>query len=161
MIHSAICAAANYTPMIILGVFFVLMIVMTIIPQKKRQKKTQEMMDNLAVGDKVMTIGRMVGTIRLIDNENARITLDVGTGDSETLVVFDRNAIGYVIDGQYKPEEKPKRENKGILSKKRGDADDISEAPADAGSPDAAEESSSPAEDTSDIKIDKDEDLKF
>lgn len=160
MIHSAICAAANYTPMIILGVFFVLMILMTIIPQKKRQKKTQEMMDNLAVGDKVMTIGRMVGTIRLIDNENARITLDVGTDDSETLVVFDRNAIGYVIDGQYKPEEKPKKENKGIMSKNKGDADHISDAPEDSGTL-PAEDSSSSADSAGDIRIDKDEDLKF
>ena len=66
--------------------------------QKKRQKQMQEMMNNLTVGTKVMTIGRMIGTIQSIDNERNQIMLNVGTIDSPTIITIDKAAIGYVMD---------------------------------------------------------------
>ena len=54
-------AANQWVSIAILAVFFVLMIVMTIIPQRKRKKEYQDLMSNLSVGDKVMTIGRLIG----------------------------------------------------------------------------------------------------
>lgn len=77
----------------ILGVFFVLMIVMTIIPQRKQKKKMQEMMNSLAVGDKVMTIGGFVGTIEEINTDSDRFTLNIGNEENKVLVVLVRNAI--------------------------------------------------------------------
>lgn len=87
----------QYGIFLVLGGFFVLMMVMTILPQKKRQKQMQEMMSNLVVGNKVMTIGRMIGTIELIDSENNQVVLNVGSEQNPTLVTFDRQAIAYVI----------------------------------------------------------------
>ena len=61
-------AANQWVSIAILAVFFVLMIVMTIIPQRKRKKEYQDLMSNLSVGDKVMTIGRLIGKIYAIDD---------------------------------------------------------------------------------------------
>lgn len=83
---------------LVVGAMFIVMMVMTIIPQKKRQKQMQEMMNNLTVGTKVMTIGRMIGTIQSIDNERNQIMLNVGTIDSPTIITIDKAAIGYVMD---------------------------------------------------------------
>ena len=92
------------------------MIVMTIIPQKKRKKEYQDLMNNLSVGDKVMTIGRLIGKIYAIDDDSKQVTLNVGTDESETLIVIDKNAIATVIDSKNKPktEEKHKKPNLGI-----------------------------------------------
>lgn len=82
---------------IVIGVVLVLMIVLTIIPQKKRQKQQQEMMNSLAVGTKIMTIGRMVGKITQVNSDNTLI-VNVGTENSPTLIVIDRNAVGLVLE---------------------------------------------------------------
>ncbi|MEG1612779.1 MAG: preprotein translocase subunit YajC [Clostridia bacterium] len=93
-----ILSANSYLPIILIGGFFVIMMVMTIVPQKKKQKQMQTMLDNLAVGDKVMTIGRMIGNVTFIDTEKKQVVINVGTEASATLVTIDRNAIGYIID---------------------------------------------------------------
>ncbi len=158
-----ILAASQYAALGILAAFFVLMIVMTIVPQKKRQKQTQQMMDNLSAGDKVMTIGRLIGKIVAIDTENKQVTLNVGTEDSETLIVIDRNAIGYVIDGKNKPvvEEKSKKENFGI--KKKNKKTEELPAASDENTADISIEGNDniSIESTEDIKIDNNEDIKF
>lgn len=92
----------KYGMILVLGVFFVIMIVMTILPQKKRQKQMQDMMSNLVVGAKVMTIGRMIGKVVSIDGENNQIVLNVGSIDSPTYITVDRNAVGYVMDSPTK-----------------------------------------------------------
>lgn len=95
---SALAAlGSQYTMLIILAAFFVLMIVMTIIPQKKRKKQQEQMMSSLSVGVKVMTIGRLIGTIVGIDNANNTLVLNVGSEDSPTYITIDRNAIGMVM----------------------------------------------------------------
>ncbi len=78
---------------IILGVVFVGMILMTVIPQRKQKKKMQEMMSSLSVGDKIMTIGGFVGTITEINNDNDRFTINIGTEEEPVNVVIVRNAV--------------------------------------------------------------------
>lgn len=78
---------------VILGVFFVGMILMSVIPQRKQKKKMQDMMDSLSVGDKVMTIGGFVGTIVEINKDSDRFLINVGTDDAPTNVTVVRNAI--------------------------------------------------------------------
>ncbi|MEG1663535.1 MAG: preprotein translocase subunit YajC, partial [Clostridia bacterium] len=72
-------------------------VVMTIIPQKKRQKQQQQMMNSLNVGTKIMTIGRMVGKITQVNADNTLI-INVGTESSPTLIVIDRAAVGLVLE---------------------------------------------------------------
>ena len=88
----------NYWILGILGVFLVAMIVMTIIPQKKRQKQQQEMMSSIAVGTKIMTIGRLVGKIVAVNSQDNTFTVNVGTEDAPSLITIEKNGIGVVLD---------------------------------------------------------------
>lgn len=98
---------------VILGVAFVLMIAMTIIPRRKQQKQTQNMMDNLKVGDKVMTIGRIVGVITAIDNSTNTVTIQSGEGEHASVLVIDKLAIGMVINPNApQPKQEVKQEEK-------------------------------------------------
>jgi preprotein translocase subunit YajC len=68
---------------------FGLMYFMMIRPQRKQQQKRQEMMNQLNVGDKVVTIGRLHGVVDSIDDEAKTVTLDC----DGVYLVFDRTAI--------------------------------------------------------------------
>ncbi len=83
----------NWIMIAILGVFFVLMIVMTVIPQRKQKKKMQDMMNSITVGDKIMTIGGFVGIITEINTDTDRYTVNVGTEDAPVNVIIVKNAI--------------------------------------------------------------------
>ena len=98
---------------VILGVMVVLMIVMTVIPRKKQQKETQNMMDSLKVGDKVMTIGRIVGEIIEINNQLNTVTIKSGVGDTASTLVIDKLAIGMIINqpGPVSKTEEQKKED--------------------------------------------------
>jgi preprotein translocase subunit YajC len=92
--NSLLLAWSNtYTMYIILGVFLVLMIVMTVIPQRKQKKKQEEMMNSIQIGDTIMTIGGFVGTIVEYDAGSDRYTLNVGTKENPTTVTIVKNAI--------------------------------------------------------------------
>lgn len=96
----------NWWLYIVIGVVLVGMILLTVIPQKKRQKQQQQMMDSLAVGTKIMTIGRMVGKITQINPDNT-LVINVGTELSPTLIVIDRNAVGLVLENVAAPATAP------------------------------------------------------
>ena len=68
---------------------------MLIRPQQKRQKKVQEMLDNLKVGDRIKTIGGIYGRIVGIKDDNY-ITIEVGS--DRVKLVIDRSAVGTVED---------------------------------------------------------------
>ncbi len=87
---------SQYGMIIILAVFFVVMIVMTIIPQRKQKKQQQQMMDSLAPGAKIMTIGGFVGTIVGFEDQN--ILVDIGTKECPQVVVIVRNAVRQRLD---------------------------------------------------------------
>ena len=56
----------------IIAVFYFLMIV----PEKKRKKKAQEMRDSIEVGDKIVTIGGMIGKVVHVSAD--KITFETG-----------------------------------------------------------------------------------
>lgn len=101
----------QYLVWIIIAVVLVLMIVLTIVPQKKRQKEQQNMMNSLAVGTKIMTIGRMVGKITQVNSDNTLI-VNVGTESSPTLIVIDKQAVGLVLEAVQAPAPAPAEEVK-------------------------------------------------
>ncbi|MCR4660723.1 MAG: preprotein translocase subunit YajC [Clostridia bacterium] len=83
----------TYTMYIILGVFLVVMIVMTIIPQRKQKKKQEAMMNSIQVGDKIMTIGGIVGVIAEYDAMTDQYVINVGTEEAPTMMKIVKNAI--------------------------------------------------------------------
>ena len=147
-------AAQQWVSIAILAVFFVLMIVMTIIPQRKRKKEYQDLMNNLSVGDKVMTIGRLIGKIYAIDDDNKQVTLNVGT---------DKNAIATVIDSKNKPktEEKPKKPNLGINKKHHDESVDDTTASESTNDITLGNTEDVSIDSKEDVKIDNNEDIKF
>lgn len=102
MFNSLLALDTQIIMYIVLGVVLVLMIVLTIIPQKKRQKQQQQMMSSLAIGTKIMTIGRMVGKITQVNADNTLI-INVGTDANPTLIVIDRQAVGLVLENVAAP----------------------------------------------------------
>ena len=92
----------NWVMPVVLGVLLVGMMAMSIIPQRKRRKEHEQMMNSLTVGTKIMTIGRMVGKIAQVNTDNT-LVLNVGTDLNPTLIVIDRQAIGLVLENVAAP----------------------------------------------------------
>jgi len=93
MFNNLVGAFQDYIMFIVLGAFFVLMIVMTIIPQRKQKKKMQEMMNSIQVGDKIMTIGGFVGVIVEYDAATDGYLVNIGTDEAPVHVNLIKNAI--------------------------------------------------------------------
>ena len=97
MFVSTLAALPPWAMYVIIGVVFVVMIVLTVVPQKKRQKEQQNMLNNLTVGTKLMTVGGIVGKITQVNADNTLI-VNVGTENNPTLIVIDKKAVGYVLE---------------------------------------------------------------
>ena len=97
MFANALAIGTQTIMYIVIGVVLVLMIALSIIPQRKRKKQQEEMMNSLAVGTKIMTIGRMVGKIAQVNADNT-LVVNVGTEENPTLIVIDRQAVGLVLE---------------------------------------------------------------
>lgn len=65
---------------IMMVVLFAIMYFFMIRPQNKKQKEIQKFRNALKVGDKVITIGGIYGTVKSIDEAENTITLEVATG---------------------------------------------------------------------------------
>lgn len=79
------------------GMLIILMIALfavTIIPQRKREKKIKDMLANLKPGDRVRTIGGIYGTITAIKDD----VVTISVGPDKVRLVFIRGAIASVED---------------------------------------------------------------
>lgn len=76
-------------------IYFVLIIAvfyfMLIRPQKKQQKAMKAMLDALAVGDKVVTIGGIHG--KIVKMKDDTIVLESGSGNEKSTLTISRNSI--------------------------------------------------------------------
>ena len=89
----------NWIMIVVLLVLFVGMMAISIIPQKKKQKEYQQMQNAIKVGTRVMTIGRLVGTVVAI-NTDGTLEVDIGTKGSPVVIVINREGIGLNLDAQ-------------------------------------------------------------
>jgi preprotein translocase subunit YajC len=62
----------TFAPLVVIMVIFY---VLLILPAQRRQKKTQQMLNALKSGDKVMTNGGIYGTIVGIDNDAVQLRI--------------------------------------------------------------------------------------
>jgi len=77
------------------GLMIILMVglmLLMIIPQRKRDKKVKDMLNNLKVGDRVRTIGGIYGTISNIKDD----VITIMVGPDKVRLVFARGAISNV-----------------------------------------------------------------
>ena len=78
---------------IILGVMYFLMIR----PQKKKEKLKQEMLSQLIVGDKILTIGGITGVIVEVSEDGRYFTIETGTENMKSYIKFDRVAFHSIV----------------------------------------------------------------
>lgn len=81
--------------MVWFGLIFVLMYLLLIRPQKKKQKEHEKLVAELKKGDKVVTSGGMFGIVFAIDEQNNRIVLKV-SGDVK--MEFLKSSIAALVD---------------------------------------------------------------
>ena len=77
------------------GLFLAIFYVFIIMPRKKQEKKHKEVLNNLARGDKVVTIGGIKGEIAKIKEDSVIVKIN-----DNTEMEFVKSAIAY------KPENK-------------------------------------------------------
>ncbi|MGI6453874.1 MAG: preprotein translocase subunit YajC [Syntrophomonadaceae bacterium] len=84
-------SAGNWTVVIIyMALFFGIFYFFLILPRKKQEKQHKEILDSLRNGDKVVTIGGIVGKITKISPE--RVTLEI---DDDVELQLLKKAIAY------------------------------------------------------------------
>ncbi len=81
-----------FLPMILLILVF--MVVLIYLPQKRQDKKDAAMRGSIEIGDKVTTIGGIVGIVCAIADKDD--TLVIETGSDRTKIRFRRSAISAV-----------------------------------------------------------------
>ena len=84
---------------IMLVVLFAIMYFFMIRPQNKKQKEIQKFRDELTVGQEVVTIGGVYGTIKSIDEVANTVTLEVATG---VKIIFAKEAINPIATNNKK-----------------------------------------------------------
>ncbi|MDD4494816.1 MAG: preprotein translocase subunit YajC [Eubacteriales bacterium] len=72
-----------------MGAFLVIMYLLIFLPQKKRDKKAKQMLEAMAVGDQVTSIGGISGTV--VNIKEDEITIE--TSVEKTQVNFKKWAI--------------------------------------------------------------------
>ena len=78
----------SFLPMILIIVF------MIVLPQKRQDKKDAAMRSSIEIGDKVTTIGGIVGIVCAIADKDDTIVIE--TGSDRTKIRFRRSAISSV-----------------------------------------------------------------
>lgn len=81
--------------MLWIGLIFVLMYLLLIRPQRKKQKEHEKLISELRKGDKVVTSGGMFGTIFAIDDERNRVVLKI---NENTKLEFLKSSIAARVE---------------------------------------------------------------
>ncbi len=111
---------------VILVVLFGGMMAISIIPQRKKQREYAAMQNAIKVGTRVMTIGRLVGTVVAINTDNT-LEIDIGTKGSPVIIVINREGIGLNLDAQ---QVAPNSKGDIKVNENEGDVDADNTAPA-------------------------------
>ena len=108
--------------LLLLVFMFVIFYFIMIRPQKKKDKELKEQMDKLQVGDRVVTIGGLVGFVANIKDDQ----ITISTSAANTLVTFTKTAIQSVVkreninpDGTIKKVEEPEKTGKKDKKEKK------------------------------------------
>ena len=75
--------------LVIFGVFYIFII----IPQQRAEKKRQAMLASLQKGDKVITIGGIIGTVNKVDDKFVILKVS-----QDTNIKFDKSAIKGIVE---------------------------------------------------------------
>ena len=97
--------ASNIIWLVVLIGMIVLMMVLPSVSRKKQIAAYNEMQSRLKAGDKVQTVGGIVGRIVRIKESNGVKTIFIESGDkaNKSVLEFDANAIAGVVEGVATP----------------------------------------------------------
>ena len=110
-------SGGSFIPLLALGLIFVIFYVFIIGPQKKEQKKTQEMIAAVQKGDKIITIGGIHGVVSSTKEKTIIIKVD-----DNCKIEINRSAVGAVLkDEPPKPDFGGEGEKKKSLFGKKAD----------------------------------------
>lgn len=77
-----------------LVIFFISIYLFIYIPNKKKQRKKQEMHNNMKIGDNVVTIGGIVGTIVEKDDSYVKLIIDEEKNVTVKVIIY---AVSQII----------------------------------------------------------------
>lgn len=103
-------AAGSGSMIIMLLLFFVLMWFFMIRPEKKKQKKVEAMRNALSVGDEIVTIGGIMGTIVHVTEDD--ITIE--TSEDKVRVQFKKWAVSTNVKAEAARLRKKRKSISGI-----------------------------------------------
>lgn len=84
------------SPFLSIGLIVIMLLVFyffIIRPQKKQEKQIAEMRDSLVVGDEVVTIGGIIGTVLIIKDDKIMIE----TGNDKTKLTILRSSVKTIL----------------------------------------------------------------
>lgn len=76
---------AGMLPLVLIAVVFYLLLIR---PQRKRVRQQQELVQSIAAGDRVVTIGGVHATVQSVDEDTIRLEIAPGT-----VVTMSRGAV--------------------------------------------------------------------
>ena len=97
-----------WLPIAMVGAFIVFYYFLFIRPQSRKRKETQNMLNSLKKGDRIVTIGGIHG--KVVSSKANEITIRV---DSNAEITFEKSAISKVLTGNNQPQTQPKNKEKG------------------------------------------------
>ena len=103
-------SAGLLTSLIPFILIFVVMYFIMIRPQKKKEKLKQEMLSQLIVGDKILTIGGIHGKIVSVKDDILVLETGEASNEKKSYIKVSRWAVSEVT----KPGDEPKKENTDI-----------------------------------------------
>ena len=96
---SFIQSISTYLPIILL---MVVVVAISIIPQRRKDKKFKQMLDALKVGDRVKTIGGIYGKVIRVKED----LVTIETSSEKTQIEFAKDAISAVENGEVSKDTK-------------------------------------------------------
>ena len=91
----------NLSVFVPLILFFVILYFFLVRPQRKKDKETREMRDSLAVGDSIVTIGGIIGTVMKVKDDS----IVVYVGADRTKMEFMKWAVAQVVNKSAKADK--------------------------------------------------------
>ena len=85
--------SGSWIYLIIMVAMLVVLYFVMIRPQRKQEKEQAQMRDNLAVGDEIVTIGGIIGSVVIIKDDK----LMIETGNDRTKMTILRSAVRSVL----------------------------------------------------------------
>lgn len=90
---------------LMMGIVFAIIYFLMIMPQQKKQKETQNMLKNMKKGDRIVTVGGLLGTLGNVKDDTVMVKIA-----DNTVVEFRKSAIGSILrDDKTEPDKLDKK----------------------------------------------------